>query len=701
MRLLFPLVVLMSLHAAAVAMTPIRSFRELNSLSDADAAAQRPFELEGTVIFVEGFADRSEEPAFVISDGDVGAAFIELAKGVKTPPLGAIVRTRGQTSLDYSLQHIARANEIVVCGHGPLPTPEKLTPDQLLASDHDLRLVRVIGTITDAFKDEIDFRFNYVLVRHGAAVLPIAFQDTAVSEGDLQALVGAEVAAEGVCLSFAGERKYLGPRLSIRGLQSITVLKASPANPFAVPELEKTHHISPTEVAVMGKRRIDGLVVAVWDKNHVILQTASGNTLKLTLARNQPVPTCGDTITAAGFAETDLFRINLTEVRWQHTSVAAKLEMPTDAIDLESFLKKDFNARQMPSSYFGKNVTFCGIVRGKPDAGNPIKALLLECQNVLLPVFVDSVPDICDGIAPGSLLRVFGICLLDTENWRSDAPFPRTKGMAVIARTPADIKIISRPPWWTIRRLIVIISLLTAALVGIFIWNRMLKRIIVRYGKRLMREEIAHTCTNLKLEERTRLAVELHDTFAQNLAGVSLQIDAAQLAAEKDPSTVMPYLESSRQKMRSCLNNLRNCLWDLRSRPFEEKELGTAIHKTIVPHLENASTSVNCPVHCHGLSDNTIHAVLCIIRELVINAIRHGHASHIDIAGTRLGEHLTFSVRDNGCGFDPQGRPNMAEGHFGLQGVGERIHRLGGSWTIDSKPGQGCAIVISGIMANG
>jgi signal transduction histidine kinase len=217
----------------------------------------------------------------------------------------------------------------------------------------------------------------------------------------------------------------------------------------------------------------------------------------------------------------------------------------------------------------------------------------------------------------------------------------------------------------------------------------MLNRIIERRTRELLKERFAHDNANLKVEERMRLAVELHDTIAQNLTGVMLQVDAAELAAEKDPRYVKPYLETVRRKLKNSSENLRHCLWDLRSRAFDEKNLADAIRKTLAPHVGKAKISIDCNIKCRELSDNSIHAVLCIIRELAINAVRHGKATHMEIDGALSEEGVSFTVKDDGCGFDTKHHPGPSEGHFGLQGVAERVHRLEGSFSVQSSPKDG------------
>ena len=95
------------------------------------------------------------------------------------------------------------------------------------------------------------------------------------------------------------------------------------------------------------------------------------------------------------------------------------------------------------------------------------------------------------------------------------------------------------------------------------------------------------------------------------------------------------------------------------------------------------------------LSDDMAHVLMRIIRELVINAVRHGRATAVKIAGSDDGDRLLFSVRDNGSGFDPDNCPGVLQGHFGLQGIQERINQFNGEMKIDSVPDKGTHVTIA------
>ena len=124
--------------------------------------------------------------------------------------------------------------------------------------------------------------------------------------------------------------------------------------------------------------------------------------------------------------------------------------------------------------------------------------------------------------------------------------------------------------------------------------------------------------------------------------------------------------------------------------PFRETDA-----ETVNPVSGDARVAIRFAVSRSSLSDTTTHAILRIIRELVANAVTHGKATQIRIAGEHHDDRLSFSVTDNGCGFDPQRRPGAGNGHFGLSGIEERLTRCGGSFNLESTAGKGTRAVAS------
>ena len=103
----------------------------------------------------------------------------------------------------------------------------------------------------------------------------------------------------------------------------------------------------------------------------------------------------------------------------------------------------------------------------------------------------------------------------------------------------------------------------------------MLKRAAERCGRRMLASELARMKADLKATERTMLAVELHDSLAQNLTGISIALQTAQ-RCEEDRPTMMRHIAVAGSALRSCIRSLKDTLWDLRSRALEEPDVARA-----------------------------------------------------------------------------------------------------------------------------
>ena len=193
-----------------------------------------------------------------------------------------------------------------------------------------------------------------------------------------------------------------------------------------------------------------------------------------------------------------------------------------------------------------------------------------------------------DDVAPGCLVDVAGTCVRNTSADVSDG-FPRTMGFTIVPRTPNDLRVVAGPPWWTVGRMLAVVLLLAAALALAGVWNHTLRRLVERRGRQLYKTKLESAAADLRVEERTRLAVELHDSIAQTLTGVSFQIDAAARTIPSEAVEAAGYIEAARKTLLSCREELRRCLWDLRSETLAEPDMQDAIEKTIHPHMQGVA----------------------------------------------------------------------------------------------------------------
>ena len=196
------------------------------------------------------------------------------------------------------------------------------------------------------------------------------------------------------------------------------------------------------------------------------------------------------------------------------------------------------------------------------------------------------------------------------------------------------------------------------------------------------------------MDERTRLAAELHDYLAQNLTAISYRLAAAERSRTMEPDALTRHLAAATRMLGSCRTELRRCLWDLRSDALDEPDFATAIRKSAETVANDADVSISWNIARTKISDSTAHTILSVTRELVSNAVRPGKARHVRISGELEDGVLRFSVTDDGGGFDPASANGSADGHFGLDGIRERLRRYNGGLDIESSAGKGTEISI-------
>jgi len=327
-------------------------------------------------------------------------------------------------------------------------------------------------------------------------------------------------------------------------------------------------------------------------------------------------------------------------------------------------------------------VQISGFVAEFGETQQERKTFPLSIAGHLLEVDFSSVPETGTKIAAGCRVQVTGTCVLATENWSAISSETQLNGIRLVMDRPDDLVVISRPPWWTPTKLGALVAALVLALAAILFWNRQLRRLSEKRGRELFRERSASAIAELKTSERTRLAAEIHDSISQILTGAAMQLDAGETQAAK-------------RILASCRRELRCCIWDLRGNALEAVNLADAIKATLAPHLGGCSLALDFDVPSSSLSEAIRHAALSIIREATVNAIRHGHARTVAVSGELSGRRLSFSVVDDGKGFDPEDCRGSAEGHFGLMGMKERAKSFNGSFSISSSPENGTEIAVT------
>lgn len=689
---------LLSILLAACAVqadAAIRNLKELESAIGDNAPRSDPFEVEGVVTCkASALSDQ-----FILTDGDI---HIRMTDGVawpaKTPCAGDRIHALGRIVRQHNdCYNYAKAFRIETLSHEDPPPPVEITPadlnDRLLVN----RVVRIEGTVIDVLRDEIDPRFVFLVISSGGEVAYANAYYTNGLEG-VSALIGATASVVGIC-AMAHEsntkRFNLGLQISTSIQGDITILKPAPDDAFDVPLLEGgVRDVRKAIESDTPRRKVCGNVVATWHENNALIRTDAGRVSKIRITNGKAPPHVGDTIEAVGMPETDIYTLNLSRAVWKKTGEAATSvdETPTD-ISVKSLFADESGRMEMKPGYHGHLVRLRGIVQNVSSQNGRDIRLSLNDNGFDMPVELGFGGIEMAESFKGCTVEATGVCVMETEMWRPQTPFPRILGFFVVPRSPSDVKVLKRPPWWTTGRLFAVIAVLLVLLLVVLAWNMLLQKVSDRKGRELAAARFAKSVSELKVNERTRLATELHDSIVQNLTGASMKLRAVDKMFTSNREESQRQLSLALKTLDSCRDELRNCIWDLRNQALDEPVMDKVLQRVLAPHVGSASLAVRFAVPREKLADNTAHAIICIVRELVLNAVRHGHASAIQVAGCIHGDQLLFSVKDDGCGFDPPSRPGPGEGHFGLQGIQERVEAIGGTITIESAPGKGTKVV--------
>jgi len=201
----------------------------------------------------------------------------------------------------------------------------------------------------------------------------------------------------------------------------------------------------------------------------------------------------------------------------------------------------------------------------------------------------------------------------------------------------------------------------------------------------------------LVLEERARLAREIHDTLAQGFVGISSQLDAVAMAMPEDRSTAREYLDLARKMARHSLTEARRSVMDLRASVLEGQDLAAALNSGA--RIWTAGSGVDVQVDVSGVNDPLPQEfeqhLLRIAQEAVTNVLKHAGASRIGVNLHREARKLYLRIVDNGRGFEQKDVFSSLGGHFGLIGMRERAERLGGELRLASHPGEGTEVEVT------
>jgi signal transduction histidine kinase len=272
---------------------------------------------------------------------------------------------------------------------------------------------------------------------------------------------------------------------------------------------------------------------------------------------------------------------------------------------------------------------------------------------------------------------------------------PSVAAVQISLRDPADVVLVKSPPWWTWREAAALIGVLSAVVVGALLGIHLLRR-------RMERQQAAQLAFSRQIlqnqeSERRRIAANLHDSLGQNLLVIKNQIRLAMQPAI-DGSALRQRLNDISGVASQAIEEVRQITHDLR--PYQLDRLGLTQAIRAVIKLVSENSPIQFASHVDDIdglfdSESEIHFYR-IVQEGITNVAKHSGATEAAVVTKRQPAIVSLSIRDNGKGFDASliNAPTWHGAGFGLSGLKERARILGGTLTVDSRPGQGSSLTV-------
>ena len=666
MKLIYAILWILALgFFQALAQTPLTSLAAVKALPLEECRRKLPVQIEATVTYPD-----PEGGGWFIHDGKTG---IFLHSGETHDATNAIhfgdrLLVNGWTGLG-GYQPDLYLNSLKRLSPGGFPEPVGVTEQNLFTPDLDCQWVLLTNARIIKFETREKKRIDLTFELAGwtlPAFMP--WSDTAAAEVPKLLYRHVTIMAVGA-ETFNRQRQFTGRLFFVPGIDCIhPQTETEGATP---PQLLKAHHLLRRETSTETPVRVRGVVTHA-TKTELFLRDSDGSIRVLDQGDQRFQP--GDEVEVEGLAAIAPYRPSLCA---RQIRLLGKKPPPQpvfwrkEITDL-SFLHAELV--QVQAKYL-----FCDEQR----AG---RVLHCRSEKYFFDAFLPETDALPIDLAPGSGVELTGIFQVTASHSRPSLEEP--DGFNLTLRSPADLVIVSSPSWWTARRLLLglVGALLLVLLAGL--WIRLLRR-QVQAQTRQLTDQVEREAT---LNERQRIARDLHDTVQQQMTGLAIQLDNVVDRLDRKPELVRSTLNLARSMARHCREETGNAIRNLRCVTLETKGLEAALREKLPALTAEGSAQLQFalaekPVRFEAVAETYF---LRIAQEAVANAVRHAQAKTIIVATQYAAATVALSIQDDGCGFDPQANP--APGHFGLSGLHERADKINAALTVDSAPDKGTTV---------
>lgn len=686
----------LAVAGAASPPEPITRLADIRLMQREVAAKSLPVSVTGVVTWCSpgrlsgGFMiDQKGAGIFVVANVDLpDGRKAPGAEAIRSLSVGDKVEVTGVTRAGGYTPSILAA-EVRVVGKAVVPKGKELGLGYLLTGNFDAQRVALKGVITGCRPSDYGDD-SWVMVLAGAsgkarAVVPAM---PGMRPEDME---DAGVLISGVVFTRCNSRQELvGISIETNRVEDVQIYRPGGRDPFGVQLLEtgRLRAFVPGGYS-QHRRRVQGSVT-LSKPGLLYVQGKLGGTRVSTRSQEQ-AHALGEVVEAAGFVETYQ---GSSELAGSLTRKKAD-GVPIQPVDFAISGVSD------PGNFDGMLVRIRGVVLESHQSPAGIEMLLSDAGKSFQAILLDAPPTL-SLLTPGSEVSLTGVAEMSYELGPYFPDRNTVSNVRLLLRGPGDIVTHRVPPWWNARRLLIALGLAVGAAGLLGGAALLLMRRVRTQSNQLATEALAHrqvtAAHSAMMEERSRLAGEMHDGLQPMLSGLSFYLEAADSKLKdglKDGAD--DALERSRTLLSRIREEFRQCIWCLYELGRQTGDLDNELRRLARIQRQWSHAEVNTEItgEPFPLPASISRGLLLACQEAVENASRHGKAERIEIHCEFSDRGLEISVKDDGCGFDVSSAADAPGAHFGLSGMRQRIERLGGALDVVSKSDSGTRLTMS------
>lgn len=649
---------------------PILSIGQLRSLTPEEAA-------RGLPVHISGVITRCTHNEIYLQEDDE-AVFITPIHDRELYQLGDYVEFFGITTEGHFIPMVLEVSSRLI-EHRTLPVPFRPSYRDLASGRLDCRWVEVAGVIRSVQRHSSGKMACYLAVDGALLKIEVA---QSLEYSRLQ-LTGATVRLRGVTGGLKNhQRQIVQPIVWVTpNPETFRIETQLPDDLFSLSVqaistlLSYSSSVRPATVS-----KIAGQVTWSESSTHLFVRDES-DSVEVRL-QSPRVFQVGDDVEVVGFAEHGTIKPILVDALARRTGHSAP--PPPHQTTVGRMLRQDDESDLVQIEAMVRDVvrTSQAITFNLEEEGVTFDAVYSRSGDKPLPPLPEK----------GSRVSFIGICKVVqlTSDFHQVAT---AAAYSLRLRSLEDLHVLSAPSWWSKRRIAIAFGGLSTVLVLAGGWIWILRRTVAQQTRVI----VAQTRAEATLEERDRIARELHDSLEQRLAGTTMLLDAAARAMVDQAASARSHLDTARAMLRHSLDEAQRAVLDLRSREFDGGDLIDGLEHSLQGLVENHR--VNFRFERRGerprLDGVTENHLLRLAQEAVTNALKHAEASEIRVGLSVEPSQLTLRVEDNGCGMELGREGARAQaGQFGLIGMRERADKLQARFSIMSAEGRGTTIEV-------